>query len=105
MRLAADLRDAVLDAAILGKLTESNNIENSIELFEIIKPENWVKYLHTNEITSGNRNNGLNKIAYKLKQMGADANLVFQVLQDINQTLNPPLDYAELRSIVKGKFK
>lgn len=75
------------------------------KLLEIIKPENWVKYLHTNEISSGNRNNGLNKIAYKLKQMGADANLVFQVLQDINQTLNPPLDYAELRSIVKGKFK
>ena len=74
-------------------------------LQEIIKPENWERYLHTGQIMQGGRNNELNRIAYILKQEGADENLMYQVLCDINQTVNPPLDIREIRAIVKGKFK
>ena len=78
---------------------------DNLQLQEIIKPENWARYLHTDQIMEGGRNNGLNKIAWRLKEMGADSGLVLQVLTDINQNLNPPLDYSEIQSIVKGKFK
>lgn len=78
--------------------------DNGEQLQEIIKPENWNKYLHVDRIMQGGRNNELSRIAYKLMKMGADSNLVYQVLCDINQTLNPPLDIREIRGIVKGKF-
>lgn len=76
-----------------------------VSLAEVVRPENWEKNFHVSEIMQGGRNNGLNKVAWKLKQMGADSGLVLQVLAEINQTLNPPLDYAEIRGIVRGKFK
>lgn len=84
---------------IFNKFDVNNNLE------EIIKPENWNKYLHVDRILEGGRNNEMNKIAWRLKQMGANADLVLQVLVDINKTISPPLDYAEIKGIVKGKFK
>ena len=77
----------------------------NVELQTMILPENWVKFLHTDRIAQGSRNNELSRIAYMLKMKGGDYNLVLQTLLDINRTISPPLDYSEIQSIVKGKFK
>lgn len=79
--------------------------DNSVKLEEIIKPENWEKYLHTSRIMQGSRNNEMNRIAYILLKEGADENLMMNLLLDINKNLNSPLDYGEIRGIVRGKFK
>ncbi|MBP5789272.1 MAG: hypothetical protein J6W29_03455 [Neisseriaceae bacterium] len=77
----------------------------SVKLDEIIKPENWEKYLKVSRVIQGSRNNEMNRIAYILLKEGADEVLMENVLMEINRTLNPPLDIGEIRGIVKGKFK
>ena len=71
----------------------------------VINPENWVRYLHTDRIVAGNRNNEFSRIAFYLKQIGADQNLILQTLLEINRSGNIGLDYREIEAIVKGKFK
>lgn len=78
---------------------------SGVKLEEIIKPENWEKYLKVGRVIQGSRNNELNRIAYILLKEGADEVLMENVLMEINRTLNPPLDIGEIRGIVKGKFK
>lgn len=78
---------------------------SGMKLDEIIKPENWEKYLKVSRVIQGSRNNEMNRIAYILLKEGADEYLMMKILEEINQSLNPPLDLAELRGIVKGKFK
>lgn len=78
---------------------------NGGRLSEIVKPENWNRYLHVDRVIQGSRNNEMNRIAYILLKEGADENLMLDVLTGINKTLSPPLDYGEIRGIVRGKFK
>lgn len=78
---------------------------NGEKLKEMIKPENWEKYLKVDRVVPGNRNNEMNRIAYILLKEGADEGLMLQVLMDINKNLSNPLDYGEIKSIVRGKFK
>lgn len=74
-------------------------------LKDIIKPENWEKYLKVSRVMPGSRNCELNRIAYILLQEGADEALMTNVLTDINNASNSPLDMGEIRGIIKGKFK
>ena len=84
---------------------EFQHRNNDVKLHEIIKPENWERYLHVSRISQGGRNVELNRIAWILKQEGADENLMLQVLLEINKNISPPLDTREIQGIVKGKFK
>lgn len=77
----------------------------SDKLEDIINPDNWERYLHVSRIQPGCRNVEMNRIAYILLKAGADSGLMLQVLGDINKNLPRPLDYSELRGIVKGKYK
>jgi hypothetical protein len=80
-------------------------ISAQITAQEEMKKENWHKYLHTDRIVAGNRNNEFSRIAYHLAQGGASYDDVLRTLLDINQTNNIGLDYREIEGIVKGKFK
>lgn len=76
-----------------------------IDVQVAIDPENWVRYLHTDRIVAGNRNNEFSRIAFHLKQLGADQALILQTLLEINRKDNIGLDYREIEAIVRGKFK
>lgn len=78
---------------------------SDVDLGEIANPENWERYFRLSQIVDGGRNNGMNKIAWRLKEMGADEGTVLQLLLDMNKKITHPLDYSEIQSIVRGKFK
>lgn len=71
----------------------------------ILNPDTWARAFKPETIGLGERNDRLSRIAFWLRNEGADYNCVINALNFVNQAISSPLDNRELLIIAKSKFR
>lgn len=77
----------------------------SVEVEELINPDNWEKFFHISRIGEGNRNAEFARITMWLRDAGCDRYNAEATIDGINATLADPLPERELKSLVGYHFK
>ena len=77
----------------------------SVEVADLINPDNWEKYFRISRIGPGNRNAEFARIAMWLRDSGCDVRNAEVTLEGINRHLIEPLPERELRNLIGYHFK
>ena len=77
----------------------------SVDVADLINPDNWEKFYHVSRIGQGNRNAEFARITMWLRDAGCDQYNAEATIEGINARLPDPLPEREVRGIIQYHFK
>lgn len=77
----------------------------SVDVAELLDPDNFEKFYHVSRIGPGNRNSELARITMWLRDAGCDRYNAEKTINEINSIISEPLPQREIKGMIDYHFK